>query len=132
MKTITRLCACLLAFVVLPSLAADYPAPGEGDFVLRDFRFSDGSTLPELRLHYRTIGKLRKDAKVNALNAVWIGHGTGGAGTQFLRAEFAGELFGVGQPLDATKFFIVMPDGIGHGQSSKPSDGMRARFPRYG
>lgn len=132
MKRFQSLCATLLALCVLPAIAADYPAPVEGDFVIRDFRFSDGSTLPELKLHYRTLGKPKKDARGIVRNAVWIGHGTSGSGTQFLRPEFAGELFGVGQPLDATKYFIVLPDGIGHGKSSKPSDGLRARFPKYG
>ena len=112
--------------------AADYPAPTEGDYVVRDFRFSSGETLPELRIHYRTIGTPQKDKKGVVRNAVLIGHGTGGSGAQFIRAEFAGELFGAGQTLDATKYFIVMADGIGHGKSSKPSDGLRARFPRYG
>ncbi len=112
--------------------AADYPRPIEGDYVIRDFRFTDGATLPELRLHYRTLGKPRKDANGIVRNAVWIGHGTGGSSEQFLRAEFAGELFGAGQPLDADKFFIVLPDGIGHGKSSKPSDGLKTGFPRYG
>ncbi len=112
--------------------AADYPAPTEGDYVVRDFRFSSGETLPELRIHYRTLGTPQKDKKGVVRNAVLIGHGTGGTGAQFIRAEFAGELFGAGQPLDATKYFIVMADGIGHGKSSKPSDGLRARFPRYG
>ncbi len=132
MKNASWIGAILFALFVLPAPAADYPAPVEGDFVLRDFKFANGATLPELRLHYRTLGKLRKDEKGNALNAVWIGHGTGGAGTQFLRPEFAGELFGMGQPLDATRYFIVLPDGIGHGKSSKPSDGLRAKFPQYG
>jgi homoserine O-acetyltransferase len=112
--------------------AAEYPAPLEADFIARDFRFSSGETLPELRIHYRTLGKPLKDRSGKVRNAVLIGHGTGGSGAQFIRAEFAGELFGAGQPLDATKFFIVLPDGIGHGKSSKPSDGLRARFPRYG
>jgi homoserine O-acetyltransferase len=105
--------------------AADYP-PIEGDYVIRDFKFASGETLPELRIHYRTTGKLEKN------NAVLITHGTTGSGGQFIRPEFAGELFGAGQPLDASKFFIVMPDGIGHGKSSKPSDGMHAKFPHYG
>jgi homoserine O-acetyltransferase len=131
MMTFARLCACLIALPMFAA-AADYPAPTEGDFVLRDFRFASGETLPELRLHYRTLGKLAKDAQGRVTNAVWIGHGTGGSGAQFLRPEFAGELFGAGQLLDATKFFIVLPDGIGHGKSSKPSDGLRAKFPRYG
>jgi homoserine O-acetyltransferase len=115
-----------------PVLAADYPAPAEGDFVLRDFHFSGGATLPELKIHYRTLGTPKKDAKGIVRNAVLIGHGTGGSGAQFIRPEFAGELFGAGQPLDATRFFIVLADGIGHGQSAKPSDGLKARFPQYG
>jgi homoserine O-acetyltransferase len=114
------------------AFAADYPAPVEGDFVLREFRFTGGETLPELRIHYRTLGTPKKDAKGVVRNAVLIGHGTGGSGAQFIRPEFAGELFGAGQPLDATRYFIVLADGIGHGKSAKPSDGLKARFPRYG
>ena len=113
-------------------LAANYPAPDEGDFIARDFKFTSGEMLPELRLHYRSLGKPVKDAKSVTQNAVLIMHGTTGSGAQFIRPEFAGELFGSGQPLDATKFFIVLPDGIGHGKSSKPSDGLHAKFPRYG
>src|SRR5256886_4505601 len=112
--------------------AGDYPAPTEGDYTIRDFKFASGETLPELRLHYRTLGKLQKNAQGKTHNAVLIMHGTTGSGAQFVRPEFAGELFGKDQPLDATKFFIVLPDGIGHGKSSKPSDGMHAKFPRYG
>jgi len=112
--------------------AAEYPAPTEADFVLRNFQFSNGTTLPELRMHYRTLGKPQKDKKGFVNNAVIIGHGTGGSGAQFLRAEFAGELFGAGQPLDATRYFIVLIDGVGHGKSAKPSDGLRAKFPQYG
>ncbi len=112
--------------------AAEYPAPNEGDFIARDFKFTSGETLPELRLHYRSLGKPVKDVKGVTQNAVLITHGTTGSGAQFIRPEFAGELFGPGQPLDATTFFIVLPDGIGHGQSSKPSDGLHAKFPRYG
>jgi homoserine O-acetyltransferase/O-succinyltransferase len=85
-----------------------------------------------LRIHYRTLGKQEKDAQGKTTNAVLIMHGTTGSGAQFIRPEFAGELFGKDQPLDATKFFIVLPDGIGHGKSSKPSDAMHAKFPRYG
>jgi homoserine O-acetyltransferase len=107
--------------------AADPPAPVEGDFVMRNFRFASGETLPELRIHYRTVGTLAPDRR----NAILILHGTTGSGASLLRSEFAGELFGPGQPLDATKYFLVLPDGIGHGRSSKPSDGLRARFPRY-
>jgi homoserine O-acetyltransferase len=126
-----------LAFVfslaaALAARAAEYPAPSESDYTIRDFKFASGETLPELRIHYRTIGKLEKDAQGHARNAVLIMHGTTGSGAQFIRPEFAGELFGKDQPLDATKFFIVLPDGIGHGKSSKPSDGMHAKFPRYG
>jgi len=112
--------------------AADYPTPTEGDYVVRDFKFTSGETLPELRLHYRTLGKPEKDSQGKTTNAVLIMHGTTGSGAQFIRPEFAGELFGKDQPLDATKFFVILPDAIGHGKSSKPSDGMHANFPRYG
>jgi homoserine O-acetyltransferase/O-succinyltransferase len=121
---------CLLAASF--ASAADYPAPTESDFTIRDFKFASGETVPELRLHYRTLGKAQRDAQGRTTNAVLIMHGTTGSGAQFIRSEFAGELFGKGQPLDATKFYIVLPDGIGHGKSSKPSDGMHAKFPRYG
>jgi homoserine O-acetyltransferase len=131
MKITFLMGVCLLALATT-TRGADYPTPAEADFVLRDFQFSNGSVLPELRLHYRTLGTPKRDSKGIVRNAVWIGHGTGGSGAQFIRAEFAGELFGAGQPLDATKFFIVMPDGIGHGKSSKPSDGLKAKFPEYG
>ena len=127
--------ALALALVGLSARAcrvAAEPAVHEGDFVLKDFRFTSGETLPELRLHYRTLGKLQRDARGVARNAVLIMHGTGGSGAQFLRPEFAGELFREGGELDAARFFVILPDGIGHGQSSKPSDGLRARFPRYG
>jgi len=124
----------LLLSVLTASVAsaADYPTPTEGDFTIHDFKFQSGETLPELRIHYRTLGKPEKDAQGKTTNAVLIMHGTTGSGAQFIRSEFAGELFGKDQPLDATKFFIVLPDGIGHGKSSKPSDGMHAKFPRYG
>ena len=112
--------------------AADYPPPVEADFSLKDFKFASGETLPELKIHYRTLGKPDKDEQGRTRNAVLIMHGTTGNGIQFIRPEFAGELFGKDQPLDSTKFFIVLPDGIGHGKSSKPSDGLHARFPRYG
>jgi homoserine O-acetyltransferase len=128
-----RIFALLLCtFVPKFVLGAEYPAPTESDFTIRDFKFASGETLPELRLHYRTLGKPEKDAQGKTTNAVLIVHGTTGSGAQFIRPEFAGELFGKDQPLDATKFFIVLPDGIGHGKSSKPSDGMHAKFPRYG
>jgi homoserine O-acetyltransferase/O-succinyltransferase len=114
------------------ALAADYPPPTEGDFTIKNFKFTSGEALPELKIHYRTLGKIDKDASGKVTNAVLIMHGTTGSGAQFIRPEFAGELFGTDQPLDAAKFFIVLPDGIGHGKSSKPSDGLHAKFPRYG
>jgi len=129
----------LHVFVILLSIlvarfasGADYPAPTESDFTIHDFKFASGETLPELRLHYRALGKPEKDAQGKTTNAVLIMHGTTGSGAQFIRPEFAGELFGKDQLLDATKFFIVLPDGVGHGKSSKPSDAMHAKFPRYG
>jgi homoserine O-acetyltransferase len=124
----------LLSIVCLAAIvhAATWPDPVEGDFVVKNFHFGSGESLPELKLHYRTIGKVQKDKKGHVANAVLIMHGTGGAGTQFLNDRFGGELFGPGQPLDATKFFIVLIDDIGHGKSSKPSDGLHARFPHYG
>src|SRR5215831_4989555 len=111
---------------------AQYPTPSEGDFDISNFRFASGEILPQLRLHYRTLGKPERDAQGVVRNAVLILHGTGGTGAQFIRAEFAGELFRTGGLLDASRYFIVLPDGIGHGRSSKPSDGLRARFPHYG
>ena len=125
--------ACLLiAFALTSSRAADYPEPVAGDFSVRDFRFASGEVLPELRTHYRTIGTPRRGPDGRVANAVLILHGTTGTGAQFLRPEFAGELFGPGQPLDSARFYLILPDGIGHGASSKPSDGLHARFPRYG
>jgi len=133
MNSTIRILALLLSILAASSaFAADYPAPTEGNYIVRDFKFASGETLPELRLHYRTLGKPQKDAQGKTTNAVLIMHGTTGSGAQFIRPEFAGELFGKDLPLDATKFFIVLPDGIGHGKSSKPSDGMHAKFPRYG
>jgi homoserine O-acetyltransferase len=114
-----------------PGFAASYPDPVEGDFTLRDFRFATGDTLAELKLRYRTLGQPRSDERGITRNAVLILHGTGGSGAGFLTDAFAGRLFGPGQLLDAAHWFIVLPDAIGHGKSSKPSDGLRARFPRY-
>src|SRR6059058_1242038 len=111
--------------------ASNYPAPLEADFVVRDFTFGSGEKLPTLNLHYRTIGTPRRDASGVVRNAVLILHGTGGTGSGFLSRTFGGELFGSGQLLDATRYFIILPDGIGHGQSSKPSDGLHAHFPKY-
>jgi homoserine O-acetyltransferase len=112
--------------------AADYPAPVAGNHVFRDFRCASGETLSELRIHYRTIGKAERDDRDMVRNAVLILHGTTGNGSNFLREEFAGQLFGKGQLLDATRYYLILPDGIGHGRSSKPSDVLRTRFPRYG
>jgi homoserine O-acetyltransferase len=108
------------------------PIGAEGDFVMRDFRFSDGAVLPELRMHYTTLGRPRRDAAGTVRNAVLVLHGTTGNGRGFLAPAFAGELFGPGQPLDTATHYVILPDAIGTGRSSKPSDGLRARFPRYG
>ena len=130
----------LIVFVSGPALAQtsgaarterNYPAPVKGDFVIPNFHFRSGEVLPELKIHYRTIGTAKADASGVVRNAVLIGHGTGGAGTQFLSSQFANVLFGPGQLLDAKRYFIILPDGIGHGGSSKPSDGLHARFPHY-
>ena len=107
-------------------------SPVEGDFSLNNFEFTSGETLPALRIHYRTLGEPRRDERGVVANAVLLLHGTGDSGSQFMIPEFAGELFGPGQPLDVSRYFVVLPDGIGHGGSSKPSDGAHARFPRYG
>jgi homoserine O-acetyltransferase len=125
----------LLALVLLLSpvvaLAQPYPPPVERDFVVRNYTFTSGETLPELTLHYRTIGQPRKDADGVVRNGILILHGTGGTGGGFLNDAFGGQLFGKGQLYDAERFFIILPDNIGHGRSSKPSDGLRMKFPRY-
>ena len=108
------------------------PTPVEADYVGRDFPLAVGAVLPELKIHYRTLGKPVRDADGRVTNAVLLLHGTGGTGAQFLSPQFAGELFGSGQPLDTVRYFIVMPDNLGHGGSSKPSDGLKAAFPEYG
>ena len=115
--------ALLLATAGLAT-AADYPAPKEGDFTMRDFRFQSGQVLPELRIHYRTVGNPGGEP-------VLVLHGTTGSGASMLTPGYAGELFGAGQPLDASRYFIILPDGIGTGGSSKPSDGLRMSFPHY-
>ena len=109
----------------------NWPAPQEGDFVVHDFHFQSGETMPEVRLHYTTLGKPVKDASGRTTNAVLVLHGTGGTGGGLLRPIFAGVLFGPGQLLDAAHYFIILPDNIGHGKSSKPSEGMHAHFPQY-
>jgi homoserine O-acetyltransferase len=126
-----RSIAALASLTVLVASAARPQAPSGHDFVMRDFHFASGETLPELRLHYRTFGTPRRDGAGIVRNAVLIMHGTGGAGTQFLGASFAGELFGPGQLLDTARYFVILPDDIGHGGSSKPSDELKTRFPHY-
>jgi homoserine O-acetyltransferase len=116
---------------VLLLLLATATQGDTGSFIIKSFRFATGETLPELRLHYRTIGRPRRDAAGVVHNAVLILHGTGGSGGQFLSPLFAGELYGAGQPLDTATHYIILPDNIGHGRSSKPSDGLKARFPHY-
>jgi homoserine O-acetyltransferase len=103
----------------------------EGDVLLKDFRFGTGETLPELRIHYTTLGAPHRNAAGEIDNAVMVLHGTGGSGQQFLRPQFADELYGPGQPLDIRKYWIILPDNIGHGRSSKPSDGLKMKFPKY-
>ena len=107
------------------------PVPHEGDFVIHNFRFQSGETLPEVRMHYTTFGVPVKDNRGHTTNAVLILHGTSGTGHQFLRSIFADVLFGPGQLLDTNQYYIILPDNIGHGKSSKPSDGMHAHFPQY-
>jgi homoserine O-acetyltransferase/O-succinyltransferase len=129
-------CAALLAasMTMYPAHAAVEPEPArhvEGDYVADNFRFASGETLPELRLHFTVLGKPHRDAHGHVDNAVLILHGTGGSSHNFLTDKFAGVLFGKGQLLDANRYFIILPDGIGHGRTSKPSDGLHARFPQY-
>jgi homoserine O-acetyltransferase len=125
MKTITQwLLAAALFLLTLPALAADYPAPKEADWTAPDFRFHSGETMPALRLHYTTIGN--PDGQ-----PVLVLHGTGQSGTSMLTPTFAGDLFGPGQPLDATKYYIILPDTLGAGKSTRPSEGLRTKFPHY-
>ena len=117
-----------------PASAAEAPDPSrhfEGDYVAPNFRFASGETLPELRIHYTVLGNPHRDAHGRVDNAVLILHGTGGSGHNFLTDKFSGVLFGKGRLLDTTRYFIILPDGIGHGQSSRPSDGLHAHFPQY-
>jgi homoserine O-acetyltransferase/O-succinyltransferase len=114
----------LFALVSFAALAADYPAPKQGDWIARDFKFHSGETMTELRLHYTTVGE-------PGGQPVLVLHGSGGSAASMLTSNFAGELFGPGQPLDAAKYYVIIPDGIGHGKSSKPSDGMKTAFPKY-
>jgi homoserine O-acetyltransferase/O-succinyltransferase len=128
-RTRALLLPALLSALLVTTTAAQ--APAGHDYVIHNFKFEDGETLPELRLHYVTLGQPRRDARGVVRNAVVINHGTGGSGGGFLSRTFGGELFGPGQLLDTSRYFIVLQDGIGHGKSSKPSDGMHAHFPHY-
>src|SRR5258708_31066650 len=113
-----------LTLVSFAAGAADYPAHKQGDWIAKDFKFHTGQSVPELRLHYTTIGEPTGQP-------VLVLHGSGGSAASMLTPAFGGELFGPGQPLDASKYYIIIPDGIGHGKSSKPSDGMTTPFPKY-
>jgi homoserine O-acetyltransferase len=120
----SALATLAITLAAIPGLAADYPSPKEGEWVVRDFRFHTGEVLPELRLNYTTVGAPTGEP-------VLLLHGTAGSGRSLLTPAFAGELFGPGQPLDASRYYIILSDAVGHGKSSKPSDGLRTRFPRY-
>jgi homoserine O-acetyltransferase len=122
---------CSLFVVSAVFAQAKYPAPVEGDFIIKDFAFASGETLPSLNLHYTVIGKPQTNPQGKITNGVLIMHGTSGSGKNFLSDMFAGGLFGPGQLLDTSKYFIILPDAIGHGKSSKPSDGLHMRFPKY-
>ena len=113
------------------AIAAELPAPAQGDYIIKDFHFANGQTLPELKLHYRTLGVPQRDPRGRISSAALIMHGTTDSGAQFMSEVFAGQLFGLGQPLDITKFYAILPDDIGHGQSSRPSEGLHAKFPNY-
>jgi len=121
----------LLLASVTPAHAQAVEGAVEGDAILKDFTFATGEKLPVLKMHYTTLGTPQRDKKGNVTNAVMILHGTGGTGKQFFQPQFANELFRPGQPLDTQKYYIILPDNIGHGGSSKPSDGMRMTFPKY-
>jgi len=120
-----------ILLLLLAACAAAQVKPEQGDFVIRDFHFKSGETLPELRIHYYTLGTPQKDAAGNVTNAVLLLHGTSGSGRNYLGENFTTVIFAPGGPLDATRFFIILPDDIGHGRSSKPSDGLHMRFPHY-
>ena len=124
MKFLRAALSAAFALTSFVAVAADYPAPKQGDWIAKDFKFHTGETMPELRLHYTTVGEPTGQP-------VLVLHGSGGSAASMLTPAFAGELFGPGQPLDASKYYIVIPDGIGHGKSSKPSDGMKTTFPKY-
>src|SRR6476620_7409254 len=123
--------ACLIWSLRSTGQQTTVPEATEGDFVVKNFKFRSGESLPELRLHYTTLGEPVRDAEGRVTNAALILHATGGSGRQFLQPIFAGELFSPGQLLDAARYYIILPDGIGHGKSSKPSDGLHAHLPQY-
>jgi len=133
MKRYAKAIIALAATWAAPAMAeVDYAAQlKQGDAVLRDFTFADGEKMPSLKIHYATLGTPRRDKAGRIVNAVMVLHGTGGSGKQFLAPQFAQELYGPGQPLDLARYYVILPDGIGHGQSSKPSDGLKMRFPKY-
>jgi homoserine O-acetyltransferase len=124
MKFLRAALSAALALTSFAAVAADYPAPKQGDWIAKDFKFHTGETMPELRLHYTTVGEPTGQP-------VLVLHGSGQSAANMLTPGFAGELFGSGQPLDASKYYIIIPDGIGHGKSSKPSDGLKTSFPKY-
>jgi homoserine O-acetyltransferase len=124
MKCSRAALSAVFAMTSLTTVAADYPAPKQGEWIARDFKFHTGETMPELRLHYTTVGE-------PGGQPVLVLHGSGGDAARMLTADFAGQLFGPGQPLDASKYYIIIPDSLGHGKSSKPSDGMKTAFPQY-
>jgi homoserine O-acetyltransferase len=127
---ILLLAANLLVLAQGPQVAAKWPAK-DGTYIIKGFRFGTGESLPELKLHYLTLGEPHRDSAGHTDNAVLLLHGTGGSAHSLLNPVFADVLFGPGQPLDISKFYIILPDDIGHGQSSKPSDGLRMHFPQY-
>jgi len=131
MKSLTILIILFTLFAQVSTGQINYATPAEGDYVIDNFQFESGESLAKLNLHYTTIGKLTYGTDSKANNAVLIMHGTTGTGTGFLSPLFAGNLFGPGQLLDANKYFIILTDDIGHGKSSKPSDGMHMKFPKY-
>ena len=124
MRGLRPLLSAIFAATSLAAMAADYQAPKQGDFIARDFKFHGGEVTAELKLHYTTVGE-------PAGQPVLVLHGSGGSAASMLTPGFAGEMFGSGQPLDASKYYIIIPDGIGHGKSQKPSDGLKTKFPHY-
>ena len=123
----------LLLGTVSAAAAAEtkWPNYQEADFVIKDYVFKSGESLPEVKIHYRSLGTPKRDAAGNVVNAVLLLQGNTGTSANWLRPSLADELFGAGQPLDAAQYFVIMPDALGRGGSSKPSEGLRAKFPHY-